>query len=26
LRQLQCDVKLLSGELDHDIAILNIFA
>ena len=26
LRQLRCDVKLLSGELDHDIAILNIFA
>lgn len=26
LRMLQCDVRLLSGELDHDIAILNIVA
>ncbi|MBC8202752.1 MAG: hypothetical protein H8E91_02880 [Planctomycetes bacterium] len=26
LRQLRCDVKLLSGDLDHDIAILNIVA
>jgi len=24
LRMLQCDVRLLTGELDHDIAILNI--
>ncbi len=26
MRQLRCDVKLLSGDLDHDIAILNIVA
>ncbi len=26
LRQLRCDVNLLNGDLDHDIAILNIVA
>ena len=26
LSQLRCDIKLMNGDLDHDIAILNVFA
>ena len=26
LHQLRCDIKLMNGDLDHDIAILNIVA
>ena len=26
LAQLRCDIKLMNGDLDHDIAILNVFA
>ena len=26
LHQLGCDIKLMNGDLDHDIAILNVVA